>query len=41
MREKTVIQHRLQKTTCQTPHGNVMREKETAPFINDVAFEAA
>jgi hypothetical protein len=37
MREKTVIQHRLQKTKCQTQHGKVMREKETAPFINDVA----
>jgi hypothetical protein len=27
----------LQKTTCQTQHGKVMRETETALFINDVA----
>jgi hypothetical protein len=25
------------KTTCQTQHGKVMREKETALFINDAA----
>jgi hypothetical protein len=25
------------KTKCQTQHGKVMREKETAPFINDAA----
>jgi hypothetical protein len=37
MREKMVIRRRLQETKYQTQHGKVMREKETAPFINDVA----
>jgi hypothetical protein len=37
MREKTVIRRHLQKTKCQTQHGKVMREKETAPFINNAA----
>jgi hypothetical protein len=37
MREKTVRWRHLQKTKCQTQHGKVMREKETALFINDAA----
>jgi hypothetical protein len=41
MREKTVIRRRLPKTKGQTQHGKVMREKETAPFINDIASQAA
>jgi len=41
MREKTVMRRRLLNTKCQTPHGKGMREKETVPFINDVASQAA
>jgi hypothetical protein len=37
MREKQSSGVVCKKTKYQTQHGKVMREKETAPFINDVA----